>query len=163
MATEAVKRIDAIFAIERTINGARIDERPATRTGQSAPLVQDLFDWMAEQRQKLSRHASVAGAMDYMLKRYAPFSVFLTDGRACLSNNAAERSLRPAALGRKAWLFAGSQEGGERAAAIYTLIGTAKLNNIDPQAWLADLLDRMPAWPASRLHELAPWNWKPAP
>lgn len=163
LATEAVKRIDAIFAIERTINGASIDERLATRTGQSAPLVQDLFDWMAEQRQKLSRHASVAGAMDYMLKRYAPFSVFLTDGRACLSNNAAERSLRPAALGRKAWLFAGSQKGGERAAAIYTLIGTAKLNNIDPQAWLADLLDRMPAWPASRLHELAPWNWKPAP
>ena len=163
LATEAVKRIDAIFAIERTINGASIDERLATRTGQSAPLVQDLFDWMAEQRQKLSRHASVAGAMDYMLKRYVPFSVFLTDGRACLSNNAAERSLRPAALGRKAWLFAGSQKGGERAAAIYTLIGTAKLNNIDPQAWLADLLDRMPAWPASRLHELAPWNWKPSP
>ena len=81
----------------------------------------------------------------------------------CVSNNAAERSLRPAALGRKAWLFAGSQAGGERAALIYTLIGTAKLNNIDPQAWLAHLLAHMPSWPASRLHELAPWNWKPAP
>jgi hypothetical protein len=101
--------------------------------------------------------------MDYMLKRQAAFSVFLTDGRACLSNNAAERSLRPAALGRKAWLFAGSQAGGERAALIYTLIGTAKLNNIDPQAWLAHLLARMPSWPASRLQELAPWNWKPTP
>jgi transposase len=107
--------------------------------------------------------APLAAAMDYVLKRQAAFSVFLTDGRACLSNNAAERSLRPAALGRKAWLFAGSQAGGERAALIYTIIGTAKLNNIDPQAWLADLLAHMPSWPASRLQELAPWNWKPTP
>jgi transposase len=98
-----------------------------------------------------------------MLKRQAAFSVFLTDGRACLSNNAAERSLRPAALGRKAWLFAGSQAGGERAALIYTLIGTAKPNKFDPQAWLADLLAHMPLWPASHLQGLAPWNWKPAP
>ncbi|MFO0430721.1 MAG: IS66 family transposase, partial [Hyphomonadaceae bacterium] len=163
LATQAVKKIDELFAIEREINGATANERLATRTSQSAPLVADLFDWMSEQRQKLSRHAPVAAAMDYMLKRQAAFSVFLTDGRACLSNNAAERSLRPAALGRKAWLFAGSQAGGERAALIYTLIGTAKLNNIDPQAWLAHLLAHMPSWPASRLNELAPWNWKPAP
>jgi transposase len=161
LATQAVKKIDELFAIEREINGATANERLATRTSQSAPLVANLFDWMSEQRQKLSRHAPVAAAMDYMLKRQPAFSVFLTDGRACLSNNAAERSLRPAALGRKAWLFAGSQAGGERAALIYTLIGTAKLNNIDPQAWLADLLAHMPSWPASRLQELAPWNWKP--
>ena len=163
LATQAVKKIDELFAIEREINGATANERLATRTSQSAPLVANLFDWMGEQRQKLSRHAPVAAAMDYMLKRQAAFSVFLTDGRACLSNNAAERSLRPAALGRKAWLFAGSQAGGDRAALIYTLIGTAKLNNIDPQAWLAHLLAHMPSWPASRLQELAPWNWKPTP
>jgi transposase len=163
MARTAVAKIDAIFAIEREINGATANERLATRTSQSTPLVADLFDWMTAERAKLSRHSPVAAAMDYLLKRQAAFSVFLTDGRACLSNNAAERSLRPAALGRKAWLFAGSQAGGERAALIYTLIGTAKLNNIDPQAWLAHLLAHMPAWPASRLHELAPWNWKPAP
>ena len=163
LATQAVKKIDELFAIEREINGATANERLATRTSQSALLVANLFDWMGEQRQKLSRHAPVAAAMDYMLKRQAAFSVFLTDGRACLSNNAAERSLRPAALGRKAWLFAGSQAGGDRAALIYTLIGTAKLNNIDPQAWLAHLLAHMPSWPASRLQELAPWNWKPTP
>ena len=145
LATQAVKKIDKLFAIEREINGATANKRLATRTSQSAPLVADLFDWMSEQRQKLSRHAPVAATMDYMLKRHAAFTVFLTDGRACLSNNAAERSLRPVALGRKAWLFAGSQAGGDRAALIYTLISTAKLNNIDPH---------------SRLQELALWKWK---
>jgi transposase len=102
----------------------------------------------------------VAKAMDYMLKRQPAFTVFLRDGRACMTNNAAERALRPVALGRKAWLFAGSVAGGERAALIYTLIQTAKLNNIDPQAYLASLLTLMPAWPNKRLGELAPWNWK---
>jgi hypothetical protein len=87
---------------------------------------------------------------------------FLEDGRVCLTNNAAERSLRGVALGRKSWLFAGSERGGQRAAAIYTLIGTAKLNDIDPQAWLADMISRINDMPVSRLHELLPWNWKPA-
>jgi transposase len=161
LARQAVKKIDELFTIERTINATSVTARLAARTDQSAPLVKDLFDWMTIQRPKLSRHAPVAGAMDYMLKRQSAFSLFLTDGRACLSNNAAERSLRPAALGRKAWLFAGSKAGGERAALIYTLIHSAKLNNIDPQAWLTDLLAHMPAWPTSRLTQLAPWNWTP--
>jgi hypothetical protein len=98
--------------------------------------------------------------MEYMLKRWAAFACFLDDGRICLSNNAAERSLRGIALGRRAWLFAGSDRGGERAAFMYTLIGTAKLNDIDPQAWLADVLRRIADHPASRLHELLPWHWK---
>jgi len=98
-----------------------------------------------------------------MLKRWAAFTRFLSDGRICLTNNAAERALRGVAIGRKNWLFAGSDRGGERAAAMYTLIATAKLNNVDPQAWLADVLRRIADHPARRLHELLPWNWqKPA-
>lgn len=161
LAHEAITRMDTIFAIERTINGASAKTRLAARTAQSAGLVTDLFEWMGTHRATLSRHAPVAKAMDYMLKRKAAFTVFLTDGRACMTNNAAERALRPVALGRKAWLFAGSVAGGERAALIYTLIQSAKLNNIDPQAYLASLLALMPAWPNKRLAELAPWNWKP--
>jgi transposase len=91
------------------------------------------------------------------------FTRFLDDGRICLSNNAAERALRGIALGRKSWLFAGSDRGGQRAAAMYSLIVTAKLNNIDPQAWLTNVLARIAAHPASRINELLPWNWRPRP
>ena len=115
---------------------------------------------MREQRPKLSRGNDVAKAMDYMLKRWPAFTRFLDDGRICLSNNAAERALRGIALGRRAWLFAGSDRGGERAAAMYTLIVTAKLNSVDPQVWLADVLRRIADHPASQLHELLPWHWK---
>jgi transposase len=98
--------------------------------------------------------------MDYMLKRWTAFTRFLDDGRICLSNNAAERALRGIALGRKSWLFAGSDRGGQRAAAMYSLIVTAKLNDVDPQAWLADVLGRIAEHPASKLDELLPWNWQ---
>jgi hypothetical protein len=100
--------------------------------------------------------------MDYMLKRWPGFSRFLEDGRICLTNNAAERALRGIALGRRSWLFAGSDRGGERAALMYTLIVTAKMNDVDPQAWLADVLARIAEHPARRLDELLPWNWKTA-
>ena len=100
--------------------------------------------------------------MDYMLKRWTSFVRFLDDGRICLTNNAAERALRGVALGRKAWLFCGSDRGGERAAAIYALIVTARLNGVDPRAWLADVLARIANHPQTRLHELLPWNWAPA-
>jgi hypothetical protein len=96
-----------------------------------------------------------------MLKDWAAFARFVDDGRICLSNNAAERALRGVALGRKAWLFAGSDRGGNRAAFMYTLIVTAKLNDIDPQAWLADVLARIADLPQTRLDELLPWNWQP--
>ena len=104
----------------------------------------------------------MAKAIDYMLKRWDSFTRFLDDGRICLTNNAAERALRGIALGRRAWLFAGSDRGGERAAAMYTLIVTAKLNDVDPQAWLADVLARIAELPHTRVHELLPWNWKDA-
>ena len=97
-----------------------------------------------------------------MLKRWPSFTRFLGDGRICLTNNAAERALRGIAIGRKSWLFAGSDRGGERAAAMFTLIETAKLNAIDPQAWLADVLDRIADHPASKLDQLLPWHWKSA-
>jgi transposase len=160
LAAEAVRRIDLIFAVEREINGLSAEQRLAVRKTRTAPLVEELQSWMRTERARLSRHADNAKAMDYMLKRWPTFARFLEDGRICLTNNAAERALRGIALGRKAWLFAGSDRGGERAAAIYTLIGTAKLNNIDPQAWLADVLRRIADHPVRRLHELLPWNWK---
>lgn len=95
-----------------------------------------------------------------MPKRWGGFARFLASGRVCLTNNAAERALRGLALGRKSWLFAGSERGADRAAVMYTLIGTARLNDVDPQAWLADVLDRIAATPRSRLVELLPWNWR---
>ena len=159
IALEAVKRIDAIFAIEREIHGKSADERRAARQERSKPLVEDLHTWLTEQRQALSRSSAVAKPIDYMLKRFDRFGAFLEDGRICLSNNAAERALRGFALGRKAWLFAGSDRGADRAAAMASLIQTARLNDVDPQAWLADVLARIAAIPQSRLPELLPWNW----
>ncbi len=159
LAFEAVKRIDAIFALERDINGVHADERLAWRHTDIAPLVADLERWMRAERARLSRHADVAKAMDYMLKRWPAFTRFLDDGRICLSNNAAERALRAVALGRKAWLFAGSERGGDRAAAMYTLIHTAKLNDVDPRAWLADVLGRIANHRITNLAALLPWHW----
>jgi transposase len=162
IALEAVRRIDALFEIERAINGRNADQRLVARQTQCVPLVAELEIWMRKERVKLSRHAEVAKAMDYMLKRWPAFTRFLSDGRICITNNAAERALRGIALGRKSWLFAGSDRGGERAAIMYGLIVTAKLNDIDPQAWLADILARIAQHPASMLDELMPWNWKAA-
>ena len=161
LALQAVRCIDALFDIERSINGESAERRRAVRQEQSAPLVGDLERWLREQRPKLSRGNDLAKAMDYILKRWPAFTRFLDDGRICLSNNAAERALRGIALGRKSWLFAGSDRGGQRAAAMYSLIGTAKLNNVDPQAWLADVLARIAEHPAHRIDELLPWNWQP--
>jgi transposase len=161
LALEAVRRIDALFEIERSINGQSAERRQAVRQELSAPLVADLERWLREQRPRLSRGSDLARAMDYMLKRWPAFTRFLDDGRICLSNNAAERALRGIALGRKSWLFAGSDRGGQRAATMYSLIVTAKMNGVDPQAWLADVLARIAEHPAHRIDELLPWNWRP--
>jgi len=162
LALEAVRRMDRLFEIERSINGKSADERRAARQELSRTPVDELEAWMRAERPKLPRGNDVAKAMDYMLKRWSAFTRFLDDGRVCLSNNSAERGLRGIALGRKSWLFAGSDRGGERAAAMYSLIVTAKMNDIDPQAWLADVLARIAEHPASRLDELLPWKWRPA-
>ena len=164
VALEAVKRIDAIFDIEREINGTDADTRRAVRQERSRPLVEALHTWLLDERARMSKHNSVAKAIDYLMPpkgdRWDAFTAFLDDGRICLTNNAAERALRGIALGRKSWLFAGSERGGERAAFMYTLIVSCKMNNIDPQAWMADVLARIPDITVSRLPELLPWNWK---
>jgi len=160
VALQAVRRIDMLFDIERGINGLVADERLRVRKEQSAPLVTALEAWLREERARLSRSASVAEPIDYMLKRWDRFARFIDDGRICLTNNAAERALRGFALGRKSWLFAGSERGADRAAAMATLIMTAKFNDVDPLAWLADVLGRIAGIPQGRLHELLPWEWK---
>jgi transposase len=159
IAVEAVKRIDVLFAIEREINGLMPQERLCVRQERSQPLIIELQTWLREQRARLSKNSDTTKAINYSLNRWDAFTRFLDDGRLCVSNNAAERELRAVALGRKNWTFAGSDDGGRRAAAIYTLIATAKLNGVDPQAWLADVLARLPDHSAKRLHELLPWNW----
>jgi len=155
-----VQRMDVLFEIEREINGKSADERHAARQERSAPLVSELEAWMREQRARVSRHNDLAKHMDYMLTRWPAFARFLADGRIDLTNNAAERALRGIALGRKSWLFAGSDRGGQRAATMYSLIVTAKMNDVDPQAWLADVLARIAEHPVQKLDDLLPWNWK---
>src|SRR3984893_9376708 len=162
VAMEIVRRIDALFEIERSINGQSADQRKAVRQAQSAPLVADLEAYMREACAKLHSGHDLAKAMNYMFKRWGSSTRFLDDGRVCLSNNAAERALRGIALGRKSWLFCGSDRGGRRAAAMYSLIVSAKMNDVDPQAWLADVLARIATHPAQSLDELLPWNWKTA-
>jgi transposase len=162
VALEAVARIDAIFDIERGINGLTVADRQAARHQLARPLIEELHDWLRAERDRLSKHNPVAKAVDYMFKaeRWPAFTRFLDDGRICLTNNAAERALRGIALGRKSWLFAGSERGGGRAAFMYSLIVTAKMNDVDPQAWLADVLARLPGTTSSRVPDLMPWNWK---
>jgi hypothetical protein len=157
-----VRRIDALFEIERAINGKTPEERLSARRVESRPLVDDLHTYLRVQVAKLSRGHDLAKAIQYMLKRWPAFTLFLDDGRVCMSNNAAERALRGVALGRKSWLFCGSHRGGQRTAAMYSLIVTAKMNGVDPQAWLADVLSRIAGHPAHRLDELLPWRWRKA-
>ena len=161
LALEAVQRFDALFAIERELNGQPAADRQIARQEQSAPLVAELETWLRDNREKLSRGHDLTKAINYMLRRWSSFARFLGDGRICLSNNAAERALRCVALGRKAWLFCGSDRGGQRAAILYSLIVTARMNGVDPQAWLADVLARIAQQPSRQLDDLLPWNWSP--
>jgi transposase len=159
VAGEAVQRIDRLFAVERDILGLAPEVRLAARAARSAPILAELEPWLRQQQARLSRRSEVGRAIAYTTKRWAMLTRFLSDGRICLSNNAAERALRGVAVGRHNWTFAGSDRGGERAAATYTLIETAKLNGIDPQAWLADVLARLPDHPAKHIDRLLPWLW----
>jgi len=163
LAIEAVRRIDELFAIEREINGKPPDQRRAVRQERSKPLVEALEAWLRQQRRALSSKSPMAKAMDYSLKRWPAFTRFLDDGRLCMSNNAAERAVRGIAVGRRNWTFCGSDSGGRRAAAMYTLIETCRLNDVDARAWLTDVLARIADHPASKITELLPWNRKPTP
>jgi transposase len=162
IAIEAVQRIDALFAVEREITAKSPAERLAARQARSKPLVDSFETWLREERKKLSAKGPLAKAIDYQFNHWAAFTRFLDDGRICLSNNAAERAVRGIAVGRRNWTFCGSDSGGHRAAVMYTLIETAKLSEVDPKAWLADVLARIADHPARRLDELLPWNWKAA-
>lgn len=163
IAREALDRIAALYAIEAAINGTPPDERRRRRQEESLPLAQSLRAWADATYVKLSAKSELAQAFRYMHARWMALCRCFDDGRLALDNNPAERALRGVAVGRKNWLFAGSDQGGVRAAALYSLIETAKLNGRDPQAYLADVLARLAGHPARRIAELLPWNWTPEP
>ncbi|WP_348771079.1 transposase [Azospirillum sp. B21] len=154
LALEAVRRINALSDLERALNGKPAAERLAAHQEHGIALLAALEDWMRTERARLSRHAPVAKAMDYILTRWDGFTRFLGDGRLCLTNNAAGRNPRGIAIERKAWLFCGSDRGGQRAPIMCGLITTAKLNGVDAQAGLADVLARINDMPQTRLCKL---------
>jgi hypothetical protein len=157
-AAEALERIGALYAIEKEIRGRTPEQRREIRNERARPLLESLKQWLEATRCKLSRKSDTALAVRYALGRWEALLRYVDDGRIEIDNNAAERALRTVALGRKNYLFAGSDAGGERAAAIYSLIGTAKLNGIDPEAYLRDVLTRIADHPINRIDDLLPWN-----
>ena len=163
LAKEALERIAQLYAVEKEIRGRSPDERKDIRQTRSRPLLEALQGWLKATMAKLSRKSELAKAIHYALERWAALMVFIDDGRVEMDNNAAERALRAVAVGRKNYLFAGSDNGGERAAAIYSLLGSAKLNGIDPEAYMTAVLRRIADHPINRIAELLPWNLMPAP
>lgn len=162
IAKEALDRIGELYGVEDTIPGMPPDHRRRERQQRSKPIAEALAAWADETVRKLSRKSELAAAFRYMRARWAALVRCFDDGRLALDNNPAERALRGVAIGRKNWLFAGSDAGGLRAAAMYSLIESAKLNDINPQYYLADVLARIADHPARHIAELLPWNWKPA-
>ncbi len=158
LAKEALDRIGSLFDIERAANGLPPDMRRHIRQSRAAPLVDELAGFLDSSLRRLSGKRELAGAIRYARSRWEVLTRYLADGRLEISNNAAERAIRPLALGRKNWIFAGSDSGGERAAGMYTLIETAKLNGLDPEAYLRDVLGRIADHPINRIVELLPWN-----
>ncbi len=161
VAAEAIERIAALYGIEKEIRGRAANERREIRNAQARPLLDSLKQWLEETLEKLSRKSDTALAVRYTLSRWDALLRYVNDGRIEIDNNAAERALRTVALGRKNYLFAGSDAGGERAAAIYSLIGTAKLTGLDPEFYLRHVLSRIADHPINRIEELLPWNFTP--
>ena len=161
IAKEALNRIQQLYELER--QGALLDQqqRYQLRQDASTPLLKEFKAWLLNQRQQLMNADVTAKAMDYTLKRWAALTLHLTDARIPIDNNAVENAIRPLALGRKNWLFVGSQQAGERAAVLMTLIESAKLNGHDAWVYLKDVLTKLPTWPNSRLQELLPHRWVP--
>lgn len=158
MAEEALRRIGELYDIETGVRGKPPDVRLRVRQEQAKPKIEALHDWLEDQHRRLPRKGTPAAAVRYVLARWPALSRYLNDGTIEIDNNAAERAIRPICLGRKNWLFAGSDAGGERAAAILSLIETAKLNGLDPEAYLRDVLARIADHPINRIGELLPWN-----
>ena len=161
IAKEALDRIGALFDIERPIVGSPPDIRRAVRQRTARPKIDELAIWLDAQLAKIPGKSDLARAIRYARSRWPALTRYLDDGRLEISNNAAENKIRPAALGRKNWLFCGSDTGGTRAAAFYALIGTARMNGIEPQAWLTGVIARIGAYPIHRFAELLPWDWSP--
>lgn len=159
IATQALEKIGALFDIERLIAGAPAESRKSTRQRLAKPRLDELAVWLDAQLQKISGKSDLAAAIRYARSRWPALTCYVDHGQLEISNNAAENQIRPVAIGRKNWLFAGSDSGGERAALFYTLIRSAKLNDIEPEAYLRDVITRIGAHPINRLDQLLPWNW----
>jgi transposase len=158
VASEALVRIGALYGIEEEIRGQNAEVRERVRQARAGPQLNDLHGWLIATLKQLSKKADLAGAIHYALSRWKALTRYRDDGRIEIDNNTAERALRAVALGRKNYLFAGADCGGERAAAIYSLIRTCKLNGLDPEAYLRDVLGRIAEHPVNKIADLLPWN-----
>lgn len=163
LAAAALARIGALYAIEAELRGRPPDQRTAARQARAGPLLADLHDWLQTTEGTVSQKSALAIAIRYALTRWTALTRYRDDGGIEIDNNAAERSLRAVAIGRKNYLFAGSDAGGDRAAAFYSVIGTAKLNGLDPEAYLREVIARIAEHPITRVDELLPWNLASAP
>ena len=159
MAQEALQRIGYLYQLESQAQEMSLQDRLQLRQARSSPHLQKFRDWLTQQRPQLAKADVTARAMDYTLGRWAALTVYLSDARIPIDNNAVENAIRPLALGRKNWLFVGSQQAGERSAVVMSLIESAKLNGHDAWGYLKDVLTKLPTWPNSRLHELLPHRW----
>jgi len=155
---EALKRIAELYAIESDIRRRPPEERLQTRSTRARSLLESLHQWLQATLAVVSKKSEIAAAIRYALGRWRELLRYAEDGHIEIDNNSAERDLRAVALGRKNYFFAGSDSGGERAAAIYSLIGTAKLNGLDPEAYLREVLQRIAGHPINRIEQLTPWN-----
>ena len=161
IAGEALDYFGKLYGIEREVVELDTDERRRIREAKARPIADELHLWLTRQRQVVPNGSATARAIDYSLKRWGALMHYLSDGQVPIDNNWIENQIRPIALGRKNWLFAGSLRAGKRAAAIMSLIQSAKLNGHEPLAYLKDVLTRLPTQPASRIGELLPHRWKP--
>ncbi len=156
--TEALQRIGELYAIEAEVRGCSAEQRLAARKARAAPLMQSLYDWIQQQMKTLSRHSDTAKAFAYLLKQWDALNVYCSNGWVEIDNNIAENALRGVAVGRKNWMFAGSDSGGEHAAVLYSLIGTCRLNNVEPEKWLRYVIEHIQDWPANQVRDLLPWK-----